>query len=349
MAALTGIALLSPNLEGAAPSRTYTYSAGNVISPDEVTTNEDNVYTYLQTGVDTYKDLSIETADLAGSAVTNAKIGANAVTTDKVSDGTLVGDDLVNDTLDAEELDETDDYTWTGAHDFGGATIEIDNQADCSGVTTLGQICLDSDDGVLYGGTGAAAQQIPDSAANTLTYTTAAAEGTDLTYIRTDASIAVFDATSPASIDLADTATVGTAAFAARRDHQHALNELTSHAQTTTVNDNSLRACANYDPITANVSVTATASPVIISVNVGIRGDLATDDALLRIDRDDGTPSAGFFVFDVPATNPSDGNRGFTWIDDPGAGVTTYNLEGCVYAGNGITVDRVDFDVVALP
>jgi len=39
---------------GAAPSRSNTYVAGTVISPTNVTANEDTIYTYLQAGVDTY-------------------------------------------------------------------------------------------------------------------------------------------------------------------------------------------------------------------------------------------------------------------------------------------------------
>lgn len=45
----------------------------------------------------------MEADNIATGAITSAKIGANAV--------------------DASKLDETDDYTWTGAHDFSGATL----------------------------------------------------------------------------------------------------------------------------------------------------------------------------------------------------------------------------------
>ena len=48
--------LLIPFLFGAAPSRTYTYTSGNTIDPSEVTTNEDNIFQYLQAGVEVYKD-----------------------------------------------------------------------------------------------------------------------------------------------------------------------------------------------------------------------------------------------------------------------------------------------------
>lgn len=45
----------------------------------------------------------MEADNIATGAITSAKIGANAV--------------------DASKLDETDDYTWTGTHDFSGATL----------------------------------------------------------------------------------------------------------------------------------------------------------------------------------------------------------------------------------
>ena len=59
-------------------------------------------------------------------------------------------------------------------------------------------------------------------AAPGLTFTTANAAGSAETLIRTDASLAIFDATAVEDVDLS--AAVGSAAFAARRDHEHALD-----------------------------------------------------------------------------------------------------------------------------
>ncbi len=50
-----------------------------------------------------------------------------------------------------------------------------------------------------------------------------AAAGSAGTAIRSDATIAAFDATSPSTQAFGDAASVGTAAFAARRDHKHAM------------------------------------------------------------------------------------------------------------------------------
>jgi hypothetical protein len=51
----------------------------------------------------------------------------------------------------------------------------------------------------------------------------AAAAGSAATLIRSDSTIAAFDATSPSTQAFGDTAVVGTIAFAARRDHKHAM------------------------------------------------------------------------------------------------------------------------------
>ncbi len=50
-----------------------------------------------------------------------------------------------------------------------------------------------------------------------------AAAGAASTVIRSDSTIAAFDATSPTTQAFGDSAAVGTAAFAARRDHKHAM------------------------------------------------------------------------------------------------------------------------------
>lgn len=59
-----------------------------------------------------------------------------------------------------------------------------------------------------------------------LTLGTANATGTAATAILTDASIAVFDGTAPTTFAPGGTASVGTAAVAARRDHVHGITTL---------------------------------------------------------------------------------------------------------------------------
>ena len=69
---------------GAAPSRTETYVSGTIIDPADVTTNEDNIFSYLQTGVDTYATASISAAALA----------TGSVASDEILDGTIVNADI---------------------------------------------------------------------------------------------------------------------------------------------------------------------------------------------------------------------------------------------------------------
>lgn len=60
-------------------------------------------------------------------------------------------------------------------------------------------------------------------AAPAFTLGTANATGAAATLIRSDASLALFDATNPSTQAFSDAAAVGAAAFAARRDHKHAM------------------------------------------------------------------------------------------------------------------------------
>lgn len=59
---------LSTYAYSAPPVRTQTYTPGEIISSSEVTENEDNIFNYLQAGVDTYADGTIVNADINGSA-----------------------------------------------------------------------------------------------------------------------------------------------------------------------------------------------------------------------------------------------------------------------------------------
>jgi len=60
-------------------------------------------------------------------------------------------------------------------------------------------------------------------ATNTIALNSAAAAGSATTLIRSDATIAAFDVTAPSTQAIGDSAVVGTIAYAARRDHKHAM------------------------------------------------------------------------------------------------------------------------------
>ena len=77
----------------AAPSRTHTYTTGETIDPSKVTTNEDNVFSYLQAGVDTYAAGSVNAAAIADNAVGSSEIAAGAVDAgDMATTGTIADD-----------------------------------------------------------------------------------------------------------------------------------------------------------------------------------------------------------------------------------------------------------------
>jgi hypothetical protein len=65
--------------------------------------------------------------------------------------------------------------------------------------------------------------EIP-TVAPAFTFSTAAAEGAADTFVRSDATLAIFDANNPVQIDAGDAAATGAAGVAARRDHAHAVS-----------------------------------------------------------------------------------------------------------------------------
>ena len=71
--------LLLPTLLWAAPpSRSYTYTTGEIISAEKNTQNEDAIFNYLSRGVDKYAASSITTDDILDGTLTNADISGTA-------------------------------------------------------------------------------------------------------------------------------------------------------------------------------------------------------------------------------------------------------------------------------
>lgn len=85
----------------------------------------------------------------------------------------------------------------------------------------------------------------------------AAAAGAATTVIRSDSTIAAFDATNPSTQAFGDAAAVGSAAFAARRDHKHAMPTLSML--------NAGGSSASGTPGTSVASVTAGASKKLVA------------------------------------------------------------------------------------
>uniref|UniRef100_A0A6M3L5X2 Uncharacterized protein n=1 Tax=viral metagenome TaxID=1070528 RepID=A0A6M3L5X2_9ZZZZ len=64
------------------PARQNTYTAGDTILSDDVTENEDAIFNYLTSGVDTIKDGIIVNADISASAnIQSSKLNLDAVDT----------------------------------------------------------------------------------------------------------------------------------------------------------------------------------------------------------------------------------------------------------------------------
>ena len=89
------IFLLLPTLAFASPpTRIYTYTSGNVISPDEVTANEDAIFNYLTRGVDTFAS-QLTTDNILDGTIANADISSSAaITYGKLSLGSSLLIDL---------------------------------------------------------------------------------------------------------------------------------------------------------------------------------------------------------------------------------------------------------------
>lgn len=74
----------------APPSRVATYTSGALILSNDVTSNEDAIFTYLQNGVDTVKDNSILNADVNASANIQAdKLNLTSIQQNIVNVGTF--------------------------------------------------------------------------------------------------------------------------------------------------------------------------------------------------------------------------------------------------------------------
>lgn len=196
-------------LLGAAPSRTKTYTAGNVIQPSEVTENEDNVFTYLQGGVDTYKTSSISATALASAAVTTAKIDTGAVTTSAILDGTIGLADYANNSIDGTKLaigsDAQGDVLYYNGTDWARL-----------GAGTSGQFLKTQ-------GAGSNPTWSGGSGTPSLTLGTSAATGSALTFIATDATLPLYTTGASSTQAFGDAAADGTSAFCARADHKHAM------------------------------------------------------------------------------------------------------------------------------
>ena len=110
---------------------------------------------------------------------------------------------------------------------LGTAVIMSGLFADRPAASLAGRLYLatDTNGGTLYRDTGTAwvqvAPGVTPGGTPALVFATSNAAGVAATFLRTDDQIAAFDANVPTTSAVGDAAGVGTAAFAARRDHTH--------------------------------------------------------------------------------------------------------------------------------
>jgi hypothetical protein len=117
--------LLGVNVFASPPSRTQTYTPGEVISSSEVTENEDNIYNYLQAGVDTFADLTISNSDISSSA----NIQSDKLNLTSIAQAMLINSSGSLEVDGAANFDGAVDFD--GSVTFAGTTI-----ADLGTVTT---------------------------------------------------------------------------------------------------------------------------------------------------------------------------------------------------------------------
>jgi hypothetical protein len=96
------LVLFIPTLLWASPpSRIYTYTSGEAINPEEVTANEDAIFSYLNRQIEGIEDDSVTTSKILNGTIVNADIASTAnisdtklsqiTTTNKVSTTSLTG------------------------------------------------------------------------------------------------------------------------------------------------------------------------------------------------------------------------------------------------------------------
>ncbi len=155
----------------------------------------------------------------------------------------------------------------TQAARFVGATT---SGAPASGTFAVGDVVVARDGHVFVCTTAGSPGTFTDVCAGaSVSYATpaivlgsSAAAGAASTVIRSDSTIAAFDATAPTTQAFGDSAAVGTAAFAARRDHKHAMPA----TPVTTINKTGSTALTGAVTLTGGTNVTLTQSGQDISI-----------------------------------------------------------------------------------
>lgn len=158
-----GFFSIVPVVESAPPARVSTYTSGTVIQSQSVTQNEDSIFNYLQSGVDSFSDGTIVNADIHSSAnIQSDKLNLTAIAQSVANSGstTLTGTFAANGTTNSIgnggsdvltlnvpgglTLSAATTWTLTGALTFSGTIANLGSvtTADINGGTLNGMTVL---------------------------------------------------------------------------------------------------------------------------------------------------------------------------------------------------------------
>ena len=168
-------------------------------------------------------------------------------------------------------------------------------------------------------------QTLPVGGTPALTLGTANAAGSAATFVKTDATLLAFDATAPSTQAFGDSAVVGSATVAARRDHKHAMM-----AAPTSVS-------GNAGTVTG---ATFTKNLTVDTGNVQLSGDAGNTSHL----------SIGSGAVSVSGLNTGDNTVATALTGTPSITVNTVTTTGNIELGNAsdTTIARVSAGVVSI-
>jgi len=145
-----------------------------------------------------------------------------------------------------------------------------------------------------------------------LTLSTSNAAGAANSAIRTDATIAAFDATSPTTQAFGDSAATGSAGVAARRDHKHAMMaNPVSYGTPAIVLGTAAAAGSSADVIRKDATIAAFDSTAPVTQAFGDNAATGSAAVAARRDHTHGMPSLGTGASDAAAGNHTHDASGF--------------------------------------
>ena len=174
------------------------------------------------------------------------------------------------------------------------------------------------------------------SGAPALTFGTSAAQGAASTFVATDATLPIFDATVPTTQALADAAAAGAAGVAARRDHKHGMPARTAlpggefdHVEYTagTVSVTATAEASANTLVTGNAVAYDGATPIIVEFfcprvapNTGTAGDYtiiylfdgSTSIGIMALEQTPAASSAGRSVLARRRITPSNASHTYS-------------------------------------